>query len=615
MKKILLFVFCILSSISVLAGCTLSNGTETFDTYFKNFISRDGYTQADVLLNLNDYEEFEGRAIVFSSYDYESGIYIMKEQGLKFGDVQTTLYGFATIEEGILIAPRYEAVLDINGDYAIVARRVAVGDISQTIVYIGVVKIRGENAGKEYGFSYTYMPAITQYMFLNENLLVVLGNMRMESGEDTSIAYTYATIYDYSSTNGKAMMQIATIIDVANLTTFKYFDGNVISTYMNIVRFYRITEIGSDGVLVLKGYYSPFDLDSGYTESLIVTDTSYIGNNWFLISGVHTSTTDTGIYDMIEYDSNGSAKYITIKSASYTTQRYKSFEIKDRIALVANKYSDDIVRSMADLLNSSYDVDEFDAKGKYYTPVVPMSSAIKDGYSIVYYYYYQQIDGLSSWPVTYAIYNTDARGTDLDTIMPLLFVDGIGLYNGDPNFPLVAMSADYHTYYGIRVILEEITDYVGFNTAIAHDDMIISFNLIQSGLTSDTYAGAYTKSGYLAVPYIYFELTPFFGGYATGSRITGGTSDTARSFYKINKNGAEELLEDVYILRNGVYVTYVGEGDDTRYGLKANSGKVLIENRCTSVSTIDTFLTDDGYYISSVVVTIQEGLGVIYQLK
>jgi hypothetical protein len=599
--------------LSILTGCSSNNNVEAFDTYFKNFISHDGYSNASIALNLKDYENFEGREIVFTSYHYSSGIYIMAEKGLTFGNTETTLYGFASVEEGILIEPRYESVLDINGDYAIVARRVAIGDISETKVYIGVVKIRGEYAGKEYGFSCVYLPAITQYVFLNDTLLVTLGHKYLTG--DSAITYTYATVYDYVSSGGVTLLEIGVIADVVNETTFKYFDGNLLSTYTNIVRFYKINEISKDGSFVLKGSFSPFDLSAGYTETLVNTEASYIGNNWFIISGVYTTTTNTGVYDWYEQDSSGTYKYITIKSASYTTKSYKSFEIKDRIALVANKYTDNYLRSMTDLLNSSYDVDEFDGKGKYYLPVVPMSSAVKDGYSIVYYYYYQNFGLLESWPITYSIYDTSARGRDLATIMPLLFVDGVGLYNGDPNFGLTPMSADYHTYYGKRIIIEDVKDTEGFNTSIAHDDMIISFNLIQRGYDStDVYAGAYNMNGEKALPYIYFELTPFFGGYATGSRITGGANDTVRKFYRINKNGDEELVEDVYILRNGVYVTYATEGENTKYGLKANSGEILIENKCTSVSTIDTYLTDDGYYIETVIVTVEDGLGVIYEL-
>ncbi|MDR2267180.1 MAG: hypothetical protein LBE09_06330 [Christensenellaceae bacterium] len=612
MRKALLVLTVMLAIIISLTGCVTQRGN-AYDTYFKNFISQTGYSKVEEVLRLSDQESFKDRNIIFSSYDDASGVYILSEESISYGSDNVMLYGFATIEEGVLIAPRYENVLDIKGDYAIVTRRVAIGDISESKVYIGLVKLRGDNAGKEYGFSYIYMPLIVQYAFLNEKLLVMLGYKTLTSEE--TLTYTSATVYDYASSGGSVLLTVGVISDVSNDTTFKMCDGHIVSIYCNIARFYRVDEITSNGYFLMKGSFSPFDTTAGYAETDITLQAYYIGSGWFILSGVHTTTTSTGIYDMVQYDANGTAQYVTIKSASYNTVHYKSFEIQDRVALVANKYSDEEIRGIINLLNSAYDIDDYDGKGLYYQPAVAMSSAIKDGYSIVYYYYYQQIDGFVDWPITFTIYDENARATNLNTIFPLLYVDGIGLYNSDPNFDMPPLSADYYKYYSTeRVIITPLQDTVGYNTAIAHDEMIISYNVTVSGLTADTYVGAYDRNGALAVPYLYFEFTPYFSGYATASRLQGGASDTERLFFRISKSGAETQLDDVFMLRNGVYVTYHTYEDGIKYGLKANDGTLLIENICDTVSTVDTFLTKDGKYIETAVVTVEDGLGVIYKL-
>jgi hypothetical protein len=94
-------------------------------------------------------------------------------------------------------------------------------------------------------------------------------------------------------------------------------------------------------------------------------------------------------------------------------------------------------------------------------------------------------------------------------------------------------------------------------------------------------------------------MTPFVNGYATGSKIqlkSDGSFDK-RLFYRISKSGVLTELQNVYSLRNGVYITKENE----KYGLVANDGTVLLNPEYDSISVIDNFLTDGVYFVNRVV--------------
>ena len=69
---------------------------------------------------------------------------------------------------------------------------------------------------------------------------------------------------------------------------------------------------------------------------------------------------------------------------------------------------------------------------------------------------------------------------------------------------------------------------------------------------------------------------------------------------------------------NGVYVTRYVETDELdnktiKFGLKTNSGTVLIPNICEEVSCTDYFFKDDKVFTTRVA-TVENGAGVIYEL-
>lgn len=604
-KRISYILIIIVLSVFALTACRdLPIG---YDSYFNNFTSTPPYTKAEKTLDLSDYEQFEDRDVYFSSYSSEEGIYIISEDYTFDGD-KYTINGFTTDTE-VLIEPRYMSVIDINGDYAIVTKMVAEG--VKLSLRVGLVKIRGEHKGKEYGFSYQYGPAIAQYSFLNEKYMVVLGDKTMTDTSPGKVnSYTYATVYDYTSSGGAALLEVGRLKNVSNASQFQLRDNNLLAIGNNVIRIHRFDNIGADGFFIVDNTYVPFDTAAtGFLSANIECTSYYLGNNWFVFTGIYASTTSYDTYEIAKTE-DGVTTYLTIRSVRYNTVKGKAYDT-DRVALVANSYNEKFIRGITDAANSiaEYYEDSTGVKGYYFQPVLPLSSSVKKGYSLVYYYYYYYVDGERNWAVTFCIYDEYGNRTDIHEIMmPLVFVDGIGLQNSDPNFSMFIREVAYFGFDKSEKVLQEVSDKVGYDPAIAHNGMIISYSLdVGTGVSS---MGAYDRDGNLAVPFRYYELTPFFGDYATGSIVYGSGDDAVRKFYRISKTGAETEIEDVYALKNGVYVTLAGE----KYGLRSNEGAVLLPTEYDSVSVIDTYLYK-GKFVKAAVLAVKDGKGVIYKLS
>ncbi len=399
---------------------------------------------------------------------------------------------------------------------------------------------------------------------------------------------------------------------MANTTRFQLKDNHLVSSNNNIFRFHKLNEIDKNGVFILKHTYTPFDKAStGFSDTNIECEGYYIGNNWFVLTGVHTSSTEYDDYEILRSNSSGANVYLTVKSVRYNAANGKAFDT-DRVVLVANKYNDNYIRELSNAVNTQqeYYEDSLGVKGFYVTPVVPTSASIKDGYSIIYYYfYYYDASNIRQWSTTFNIYDQNANRINLNELfMPLVFVDGIGLQNGDPNFNIPAVQdATYYTQEGTAVPMQVLSDTQVFNTVVSHSGMVISYNFDAS--TAASAMGAYSRGGNLAIPYRYYELTPFFGDYATGSMVSGTGDNVIREFYRVSKTGGEVQLDDVFALKNGVYITV----EDEKYGLKANDGTELLPNEFDSISIIDSMLFE-GKYIKSVVTAMKDGKGLIYKL-
>ncbi len=242
MRKKITVGFIIIVMLAVCIGC--NDSTTYYSEYFENYESQGAYTSVTKTLELPD-------GVYVANYDQENDTYVTQEGILDTDGSYLTLYGLCSSTE-VYIEPKYVAILDICGDYAIVEKRVASGgDIT---VKIGLIKYRGENSGKEYGFSYEVSNYVNQYTFLDGQYLAVLGDMTYT---DSSLEVVYATIYDYTSANGAAILEVGKLANASLFSTYTMGDGYIAMSGPNNVRFFRMSNL-EDGYFVLDEQYIAF---------------------------------------------------------------------------------------------------------------------------------------------------------------------------------------------------------------------------------------------------------------------------------------------------------------------------------------------------------------------
>lgn len=571
--------------------------------YFNNFSSTSAYTSITEKLRLPE-------GVTVAQYDGVTGIFVTQKKYFESDDEYR--YGFCTAEKD-LISPRFTNVMDIRGNYAVVSMPFSSGDSYE--YRVGIVKIKGEGSNiisSDYGFSYSYVPSITQYAMLDNNYVAIMG-----SKNSTDTTYDQATIYDYTSANG--LLEIAKIDDISNYTKFYFADGFLITQSPGIARVYSLNEINSDGYLVLKSYYMPFDEADGFSNSMVEINPYYLGNNWFIFTGIYASTEEYDTYEVVKPLENDDETlyYMTIRSKRYNASTGQYYD-SERVSLVANRYTSLLVKDIANIMNISnsseyINVDDENLTQRLYSPpVIPTSEIIKEGYSIVYSYFplYAE-DNSVSFNDTFEIYDQDAnRITVSEALMPIVYVDGSGLQSIDPNFSLPGREVGYHTYTdGKRVTLKPITDRIVYDPYMIHNGMIIAmeFNLDRPGINC---SAAFDLNGNQITPFDYDIFSPYFGEYAVaGKNEKSGEKDFFK-YYRIDKSGNVSLIDQyVFSIHNGVYVTK----EDGKFALYSNSGMKLLSAESSDISIVDDFFVD-GKYITSHVISIENGGGVIYKL-
>lgn len=614
MKKtlVILILIAILSVMIVLPAC--NNDKEEFTQYFNNYSSTSAYTVAKQSLVLPE-------NVYVSSYDSSNNVYVT-EQTITVkpenSETETKLkrYGLCSSSE-VYVNPEFVSVVEIRGDYAIVTCSFIAPGTNRAVEKIGVIRYRGSNRWRD-GFSYERAPLITQYQFLDDRYVIVKGSIQTESTE-----YSYATIYDYVSTNG--LMEVAKIKFVDNSSLFTYGEGYLAVTSGEITRYYNINDIDSEGYLTIQGFHSSFDLSEGWELNKLQVDNYYLGNGWFITSSIYASTEQFDGAEIME--ENESAKdesekyyYLCVRTVRYSVNAKTSYPSDDRVVMVANKYSSDLMKGLADVSNaknnSTYvNVDDEDKRqAVYFTPVVPTSEIIKDGYSIVYSYYYRYTsENAINWDTTFRVYDANANPILIENVvMPIVYVDGYGIQNIDPNFSLPLREVAYHSYNdGVRHSLKEMTTRCAYDNVLIHNGVMLTLEM-----NLDTMGGAMMMSAYdLAtgvqiLPPEYYSITPYFGNYALCSKtVTNADNTYSFEYYRADKVGNVTRIYNVFSAHNGVYVTK----ENGAYGLYANDGTQLITARCDSISVVDSFF-EDGKYIKTTVATVENGRSIIYTL-
>ncbi len=603
MKKFFAIILVLVMLVALCVGCKHDSDKSeiTVADVFRNFSSTDGYTTATATLTLP-------KGITVSSYDGDSDVFVTmfsykdEESGASF-----VRYGFCSTTENY-ITPSYTRVVDIKGDYAIVLGTMLVEGSEEN--YLGVVSFRGANAGVAEFIPAPYAPLIQQMAFLDDRYLIVLGDKSIDTL--TSAGYTYATIYDYSSTG--RLLEVCRVANVDNNTTFKLNDGWLSAVKSASADFYNINNINGNGYLE-KSHTVRLLTDESYVESYMTTQVYYMGNEWYIVSTTYATDTEYDGYE-IPLMQNNTTYYTLIKSVRISMKSGKTFDA-ERVTMVSNKYTDSDVRTIVNAINVESDTDKTNWVQPYLLPSVPTSAIVQDGYSLVYYYYYYyNTENVRSWATSFQICDSDGNlSTASNLNLPVVYVDGSGLQNIDPNFKLPLRDVAYHTYDdGSRVTLIPLESDRGYENAFIHDGVIISYEERKGTSSMLVYMGATGVDGRRITEFEYDAISPFFGGYATASKIAEWADDysyiKSQAFFRIGKDGSVTSIPDCYIMCNGVYITRTEDG---HYGLKANSGTELIPATCELVSCTD-YLLSEGKTFKTYVATVEDGRGVIYVL-
>jgi hypothetical protein len=596
--KVVTIVLLIVSLNVVISGCS-SNNIEFYEEYFNNFSSVQPFEAAVSQINLDS-------NVSVDSYDSTNEIFITKkyfnnQYSTSEDDSTILLYGIATLEEE-LISPIYSNVISINGDFAIVTKPCPYYDSStgetSLINIIGVVKYRGENAGDLTDFTDTdceYNEYYYQFSFVGDYIAVP--GIKSYPTPNT----TYSTFYDYK-TNDKLLEAFKVGCDFSY--DFLMYDGILIAEGAGTAYFFDVTKILQNGFLSLGDYDTykafPEDEDDEYTDSIYI-HINYLGNGWFVRTARLESDTEFVGYN-IQYETydvsteEATTMYARIRTDFYNFNSKSSFD-NDWLLVdtVANEYTSIAYANTSDALNNLAIVE--DDRYAYYVPVLNPAEFVKDGYSIVYFYYLPYIDdGDYTYEISFCIIDDNANIICMeDILMPLAFVDGIGIQNIDPTYESLFGDMQYTTYNNEEVCVCPITDGENtFETYYYQNDVIIGTEYNFTDAT--VYFGAYNvTTSTLLLPFIYEELTPYYGDYSIGVRY----NENVITNYRIDKEGNETELSDVVNIRQGVYVFE----KDGLLGVKNYAGDVLVDASYDALEVYDVFNCGDDLQKSFVIAT------------
>jgi len=580
-----------------LVGCSDKNKAET---YFNGFSSQGQFTKAEqkVVIDTPDTAIF--------SYDVENDIFITSRPVINSYDQTgyTYLYGMVSPTEGTLCEPKYTGIISINGDYAIVTKPAFIASDEKYTSTIGVVKFRGENQGDLTAFQTAYNSSFSQFYFAGD-YIACPGNKEFPF---STVPYT--TFYDYSTGQMLETFKIRCGYDYE----ISVYEDYVVAVKKDHAFFYDVNDVQSDGFLAYdeRGAYLayPEDTDAEYTDNIEI-GIFYLGNGWFSRTARLKSTEEFVGYNIMYEDVDmitGSSQII------YANIRCDFYNAKDRTTTdrqglivdnVANKFYTDYYAQYASYLNNSVTFDEGTGDYNYSLPYMDISALIKEGYSIVYYYYFPYIDeGSYQSEITFCVMDKAANIISLDDmLMPAVYVDGIGTETSDPL---------YAEYYGAvhcfdknlkkheMLPINEGTE--TYSTFIYHGKGSVAGKIDYQNKTVKY--GIVSYDGKLAVPFIYDELTPFYGEYSLGSKTEGG-----KQWYRISANGDTEKIYDVVNVKQGSYV-YNSQG---KLGLKNYAGDILLEAVFDKLEVYEVFLTG-GMYQTSYAIAVKDGITKIYRL-
>ena len=588
---------------------------EGYYKYFNTFSSVDS-DGAIARTNLSD-------GTTISAYNSADDVFITMRTFLGTGNSETVKYGLASVE-GEYVLPIYQRIIQLKGDYAIVVRSPKEdGSETSTTGYIDVIRYRGEEGtpyslmdGKSVPYSSVgYLPQFVGDYLVSFNELY----------DDSGAIPTFATFYEYKSWHKLLeKFRIRQAYDKSASTVYNFLqaDNYVVSYNNDKAYFYNTNNKIINGYLEYadNGMYTAFpDFDdSALTAYNRQMNVYYIGNGWFVCSArLYTYTPFNG-FNLLLMDT-GLSEYSRTKVDFYNVRTGQSVEDKEiyYVAGVANKYTFDSYEQDVYLLGSliSYD-DEYNVY-KYELPFFNPAQMVRDGYSIVYYYYQPYHDVYPNdnetfygytGATTFCLFDEGLNKTTTEnSLMPILYIDGVGVSNSDPIYTESRGTAyaydknmEMTTLASFKEGLETYYAYYGNKYAC----------ILECTFTDDSGArqvkfGAVTPDGKRITDFVYDEMTYYEGGYCIGQKKADGKA----KYYRVDMLGNEEEIEDVLVLFQGVYTYKDGE----KIGVKNYKGDVLI---APVEGTIDmsTSVLKNGKDVRTYAIVTANGRTTIYEI-
>lgn len=595
MKKVclkVLILLLIIVCIVTVGGC---NKKAKYQEYFNDFSSVGAFSAATQTLSLP-------QNVSIFSYDSKNDVYVTRTEVLnQYGSLQDEtmfLLGFASVNE-VYCTPKYTGVLKIKGDYAIVTKP-ALGKDSENnsilVHNVGVIKFRNTGTGNTKDltdFSVEHNESYDQFSFVGD-YIACPGTKNAPYA-----ALTFSTFYDYSQ--GVLLEKFK--VKCGGKYTFTLNDGILAAVASNHAYFYEISSLQLNGYLEIneKDFYYAFpeDTQEEYIDKISIS-IFYLGNGWFSRTAkIQDETAFTG-YNMIlqdydTYSGETTTYYANVRCDFYnvktktTTQREWLF-----VEGVANKYNSDYFIELCNYLQNLSPYDNNSGRYSYSLPYLNPAMSIKDDYSIVYYYYLPYIDrGSYQAEISFCLLDRQANIIRIeDLLMPPVYIDGAAVQTSDPIYQNYFGSCSvYDKNFKERVLEPVATDaYTYITYAINSGGVVANQINIQ---TEQSFYGALSLDGRRLLPFIYEELSLYYGDYCIGTKKSGSAYITSR----IDKSGTETLLSDVVNVRQGVYVF----SKNDKLGLKNYEGKILIEANYDNLDVVETIM-ENGKFLTSRVV-------------
>lgn len=591
--KIVLAVCAGVAAIALTLGLCLKflvfTDKEGYYRYFNNFSSGE-VKKAEATLTLGEGTQFFG-------YDPTENVFTTSRIYYYQGGASEMRFGLASDTEEFCL-PVYTSIVQIKGEYALV-QRVARADEDVKNTYWDIIRYKGaENTPYSLLQNKSVVFSEKEAMSFVGEFLAVHGDL---SAPSTLSAYS--TFYDYKSWHEPLeKFRIRKGYDVLSSEAYEFLqeDDYLVAYTVDKAYFYNTNDAIHSGYLenTESAEYKAFSEitdPGGYDRELNIY---YLGNGWFARSARLYTVTPFNGFNMIV--ANGDTlEYSRTKTDFYNvrTGRTTSFGEIFYLDNVANRYNKKYFAEQSyQLSNISTIVSVGNEHFEYALPFTDPAAMVKDGYSLVYYYYLPHLEEYEQdetnflgyvGETTYCIIDKDMNVVQpKNALMPTAYIDDVGFTTADPAFTETRSSAYvYDNFMKEKVLKPFEKDSASYIVYFANSSAAIVSEKTKD--SEDELFAAIKPSGEIICAFEYAELTYFSEGYAIGYKTKGNE----KKYVRVDEKGREtEVEENVLTMFHGAY-SYTTE--DGKTGLKNYAGVTLIEPINGSVGVLARIMDNE----------------------